>query len=257
MPKGAPPDLVFPGDVQEAQAARDAIKARLEHDPKCPRRPSDGALIDRGQRALDRLRADRAKAGQAGGVDATSASYLDGLMRDLSTWLERLRNLSCPPPAGAAGLPPPGQPKPQPGAPGPRAPRPEFRGPRLVFVDIQGMKAGFSEVEGLSTETDAIDYRTGPEDAHVRRLPGLRRYPSIVLKRGWTGDPSLFHWYEAARNGRVERKNVTVTDFQAGGRQYHLFECWPTRWSGPSLNAKNSGHATEKIELVCERMEFR
>jgi len=39
--------------------------------------------------------------------------------------------------------------------------------------------------------------------------------------------------------------------------RYNLFECWPTKWIGPSLNAKNSGHATESLEVVFERFELK
>ena len=35
------------------------------------------------------------------------------------------------------------------------------------------VKGSFSEVEGLSFEVDPIDYRTGAEDVHQRKIPGL------------------------------------------------------------------------------------
>ena len=44
----------------------------------------------------------------------------------------------------------------------------------LVEIDNVTV-AGFSEVSGLTTETDAIDYRNGDEDIIVRKLPGLKK----------------------------------------------------------------------------------
>jgi hypothetical protein len=37
----------------------------------------------------------------------------------------------------------------------------------------QGMRAGFSEVGGIETEVTPIDYRTGQEDTHTGKTPGL------------------------------------------------------------------------------------
>ena len=31
----------------------------------------------------------------------------------------------------------------------------------------------------------------------------------------------------------------------------------PRKWAGPVLSAKNSGHATEMIEIVFERLEMK
>jgi hypothetical protein len=85
----------------------------------------------------------------------------------------------------------------------------------------------------------------------VQQLPGAPI--RLVLTRDWTGDRSFWNWNQA---GQSQRKNISITIF-GENRRYNLFECWPTKWTGPSLNAKNSGHATERIELVCERMELR
>jgi hypothetical protein len=40
-----------------------------------------------------------------------------------------------------------------------------------------GVKGSFSEIEGLSLEVDPIDYRTGAEDVHQRKIPGLPSTP--------------------------------------------------------------------------------
>lgn len=39
--------------------------------------------------------------------------------------------------------------------------------------------------------------------------------------------------------------------------RYNFYECWPCRWKGPALNARNSGHATERLEISWETMEFK
>ena len=41
------------------------------------------------------------------------------------------------------------------------------------------------------------------------------------------------------------------------GARINLFDTWCVKWSGPSLNARNSAHATEKIDVSWERMELK
>ena len=37
----------------------------------------------------------------------------------------------------------------------------------------------------------------------------------------------------------------------------NFYHCWPSKWVGPALNARNSAHATEKLEIVFETMEMK
>ena len=50
------------------------------------------------------------------------------------------------------------------------------------IVELDGLEvAGFTEVSGLATESDVIEYREGSEEATVRKLPGLRKWFSPIL----------------------------------------------------------------------------
>ena len=45
--------------------------------------------------------------------------------------------------------------------------------------------AAFSEVSGLTSDGDVVDYRTGVDiPLTTRKLPGLRKFGPITLKRG-------------------------------------------------------------------------
>ena len=60
---------------------------------------------------------------------------------------------------------------------------------RFNFIlEIDGIaRAGFSEVGGLSAETEVVEYREGADPANtVRKLPGLTKFPNITLKPGDT-----------------------------------------------------------------------
>ena len=124
------------------------------------------------------------------------------------------------------------------------------------LVEIDGVTvAGFSECSGLTTETDIIEYRNGDEDITVRKLPGLRKYTNISLKRGMTKSLDLWKWRQTVMQGKTERKAGTII-LQDEARQqalkWEFKEGWPSKWEGPSLNAKNNEVSIETLEITCE-----
>ena len=74
-------------------------------------------------------------------------------------------------------------------------------------VQIDGVTvAGFSECSGLVAETEIIDYRNGDEDITRRRLPGLKKFNNIVLKRGFTNSKELWTWRKTVMDGKTQRQ---------------------------------------------------
>lgn len=128
-------------------------------------------------------------------------------------------------------------------------------------VQIDGISvAGFSEVSGLSTETDVIEYRNGDEDITVRKLPGLRKFTNISLKRGMTKSLDLWKWRQTVMQGKTERKSGTIILQDEGRKQALKWEFkagWPSKWEGPSLNAKNNEVSIETMEITCEDIELK
>ena len=92
---------------------------------------------------------------------------------------------------------------------------------------------GFSEVSPLSSEADP---ESGEQFAHV------------VLRRALTVDTTLFDWRRAIVDGKRDRRSVTIHQLEgAAGRianSWRLVLAWPCRWSGPALNALESGIAS-------------
>jgi phage tail-like protein len=137
-------------------------------------------------------------------------------------------------------------------------PRPERRALRFT-VQIEGLTAGtFVEVSGLGVETEVVEYREGGSN-DVRKLPGRTKWPSIVLKRGFTGDRTLYDWATMNATGNVVKRSVMVTVNNAQGQpvaRYHLENAWPSKWEGPTLNASGNDVALETIELVHEGLSL-
>lgn len=127
------------------------------------------------------------------------------------------------------------------------------------IVDIQGMRAGFSEIGGLSTETDIIEYREGNEDITVRKIPGKRKYANINFKRGFTQDKKLWEWRKDVIEGKTRRLPGTITMLDEGRQPvlvWRFYEAWPSKWAGPAFNAKNNDIAIEEMEIAVEGLEL-
>jgi len=122
------------------------------------------------------------------------------------------------------------------------------------LVEIHGLLvAGFTEVSGLTVETEIEEYAEGGVNGYVHRLPKRPRYEPIVLKRGVTLSPVLWDWYADVAAGKVTRRDGSIILFNNNlweFRRWNFYEAYPVKWVGPSLDASRSQVAVESIELV-------
>ena len=127
------------------------------------------------------------------------------------------------------------------------------------IVEIDGIaRAGFSEVSGLESETDVIEYRVGSESNTVRKLPGLTKYANIVLRRGVTQDADLWNWRKTVVDGNVDRRSgsiILLDDDRTEVLRWNFFNGWVSKWEGPALNASENEVAIETIEIAHEGLE--
>ncbi len=143
-------------------------------------------------------------------------------------------------------------------------PPPKRTDPYAVFnfrVEIDGIDVGsFTEVSGLDSETDVIEYRTGDMRMNSSvKLPGLTKYPNIVLKRGMTKDLSLWQWRKAVVNGQTDRRNgviILMDESRADVLRWQFRNGWPAKWEGPDLDASSSEVAIETLEIAHEGLEL-
>lgn len=127
------------------------------------------------------------------------------------------------------------------------------------IVDVQGMRAGFAEVGGLSTETNIVEYREGNEDITARKLPGQKKFTNISLKRGYTNSKDLWEWRKKVMDGKTQRLPGTITLLDEARKPalvWKFYEGWPSKWAGPAFNAKNNDVAIEEMEIAIEGIEL-
>ena len=128
-------------------------------------------------------------------------------------------------------------------------------------VEIDGLAAaGFSEVSIGESGTDVIDYREGNEPTRVRKLPGLRKFANVTLKRGMTASMDLYDWHKQIMDGAIgaARRNVAVTVLDQSGAdaaRFVILDAWPVKYQPGDLNGKGNEVLIELLELVNEGIE--
>ena len=126
------------------------------------------------------------------------------------------------------------------------------------LVEIDGItQAGFQEVSGLDVSTDATEYREGSDPMHSRKLPGLNKFAPITLKRGITDSDELWRWRATVIDGNVDRRNGSIILMDQTGQErlrWNFFNAWPSKWTGPALNATSSAVAVETLEITHEEI---
>lgn len=127
------------------------------------------------------------------------------------------------------------------------------------LIEISGIRVGgFNEVSGLDAEIETVDYRNGDEDFVARKLPGLKKFPHIVLKRGIIGDLDAFSWFQQGALGTVDRREGAIVlrdEVRQEVMRWKFVRGWACKYTGPSLKADSSAVAIESIEIAHEGLE--
>ena len=122
--------------------------------------------------------------------------------------------------------------------------------------------SNFSEVSGLTMEAEAIEYRDGNDPSlTARKLPGLKKFGNVTLKRGIapkTSGNGLFEWYSTIQAGTVQRRTLTISllnEVHEPAMTWKVKEAWPVKVEGPGLNSTGNEIAIETLEFACEGVE--
>jgi phage tail-like protein len=131
---------------------------------------------------------------------------------------------------------------------------------RRFLLEIDRTKAGsFESIDNLSAVLEVLEYRDGG-DPTPRKQPGGARYGDVTLKRGALEGRALWDWWRATRDGKLQRRTVTVILTDENGKavaRWQLSGCWPSRWRFGGGQADPTGFTmVEEITLVVERLEW-
>lgn len=129
--------------------------------------------------------------------------------------------------------------------------------PYLAFrfeVELDGLAvAGFSECTGLQWETETQDYLEGGVNTHVHKFPTRTKQSNLVLKRGIV-DRVMWNWYWDLTQGQVQLRTGALLVRDPSGSdvvmQWEFSNAFPSKWTGPDLNATQNNVAVESMDIV-------
>jgi phage tail-like protein len=119
---------------------------------------------------------------------------------------------------------------------------------------------GFSDVSGLGTEINFAEYRNGNDRFNTaRKVAGVYKQDDVTLKRGLVGSADLFQWVKSVRDGKHDRRQVTITLLDEARQpvaSWVLRNAQPKKWTGPTLSSKGGEVAMEELSLVHEGIDY-
>ena len=130
-------------------------------------------------------------------------------------------------------------------------------------LDIQGECQGvFKECAGLGSESEVIEHKTagGNGKVIIQKIPGNLKFTTIVLKRGVTDDMGIWTWRKKVEDGQVvdARKDGQIVMYNQADEpvaRWNFTSAWPSKVSGPTLNAGTNDIAVEELNIEHEGME--
>jgi phage tail-like protein len=124
-----------------------------------------------------------------------------------------------------------------------------------------GTRIGFTEVTGLTMESDVIEYREGSNPLfHKVKMPGLQKLANITLKRGtFIGDIEFNEWINSIEMNKVERRDVTIKLLNEKHEPvitWQVLNAWPVKVQSSDLKADGNEVAIETMELAHEGIKI-
>ncbi|HCF3047443.1 phage tail protein [Pseudomonas aeruginosa] len=133
--------------------------------------------------------------------------------------------------------------------------------PTYRFVVSVGKdQMSFSSVSGLDQTVQLVTYEDGT--GNLFQMPSKVTPPTITLKRGVVPKQSqLYEWINSIQSGRVEKKDLTISLTNDTGSEllvtWSVMNAFPTKWTGPSLDAKSNEVAFEEVSLAADRLTVK
>ena len=142
----------------------------------------------------------------------------------------------------------------------------EFLTACKFYFEADGITDKFiKEISGLGVEsTPAQDVHGSSKAGKIMRqaTPTVVKFTNITLKVIATDDVDLYQWYQKCnedmgdpRQWAQNRKTGSVVAYDQQGSEkarWDIVNCYPCKYTGPTLTASGGDMANETLELVHE-----
>lgn len=130
-------------------------------------------------------------------------------------------------------------------------------------LEIEGKLSGFfTQVSGIGSETEVIEQKivnsqTG--ETMILQLPGRLSWTPVTLKRGVTSAMDIWKWRDQVVQGKVKdaRTNCSIIAYSQENKEiarWNFVNAWPSKVSGPELDAGSTTYMVEDVTIVHEGM---
>ena len=135
-----------------------------------------------------------------------------------------------------------------------------------VLIDGQPV-AGLKKVSALIKRTEVVEWRTGGDPTHTRKIPGRTFYEPITLEQGLTHDPVFEQWANLVNNLDGDsamslvnfRKDIIINVLNLQGSvaiSYIVRRAWVSEYQAlPDLDAEDCVTGIQRIVLQHEGWE--
>lgn len=131
---------------------------------------------------------------------------------------------------------------------------------RFMFL-TDGLRMGsFNQVTGLGASIEPAQITEGGQNEFVHQRPSGIKWNNIVLHRGVTDSEAMYRWFKkssgesfSGNGNQIEFSTCVILALEPDGsisREWEVYEAFPVRWTGPSLNADSSDVAIEELEIA-------
>lgn len=114
-----------------------------------------------------------------------------------------------------------------------------------------------SEISGLETEYDMIEYRAGDSPVFTKqKMPGMRKTSDVTLKKGiFKDDKAMWNWINSIKLNTIKRATVTISLLDESGKPvktWELTNAWPKKITVEGFKADGNTAAIETLILAHE-----
>ncbi|MFI9274119.1 phage tail protein [Kitasatospora sp. NPDC052896] len=132
-------------------------------------------------------------------------------------------------------------------------------------IQVDGIQvATFSELSGINTEVESVEYISTGRDGIVHtKQYGKTKPPTVTLKRGLDTQTYMWSWHQAVLQGEpTARKTCSLQLFGAAQSPksgqpiitYLLENAWPSKLEIGGMKAGATEVVTETVVLHCDQI---